>query len=56
MDSERCKFPECEQHAILEVGPTGEEEGFALCAEHRQLLLEDVDEFRRLWGAIDPRP
>lgn len=55
MESVQCKFPQCQQQAILEVGPQGEE-GIALCAEHRQLLLEDVDEFRRLWGAIDPRP
>ncbi len=49
-----CKFPDCQEPAILEVGPDGEE-GVALCAEHRQLLLDDPGEFRRQWGAVDPR-
>lgn len=49
-----CKFPDCQEPAILETGPAGEE-SVALCAEHRQLLLDDPGEFRRLWGAVDPR-
>jgi hypothetical protein len=32
------------------------EEGVALCGEHRDLLVSDATEFRRLWGALDPRP
>jgi hypothetical protein len=28
----------------------------ALCGEHRLLLLDDPGEFRRRWGALDPRP
>ena len=50
-----CKFPDCQEPAILETGPAGEE-SVALCAEHRQLLLDDPGEFRRQWGAVDPRP
>jgi hypothetical protein len=49
-----CKFPDCEDLALLDVGPAGEE-SVALCAEHRQLLLDDPGEFRRQWGAFDPR-
>jgi hypothetical protein len=49
-----CKFPGCEEPAVLEVGPSGEE-SVALCAEHRRLLLDDPGEFRRRWGAVDPR-
>jgi hypothetical protein len=49
-----CKFPDCHEPAILEVGPDGEE-SVALCAEHRRLLLDDPGEFRRRWGAVDPR-
>lgn len=49
-----CKFPDCEELALLEVGPAGEE-SVALCAEHRQLLLDEPGEFRRQWGAVDPR-
>jgi hypothetical protein len=29
--------------------------GIALCEEHRDLLIEDPTEFRRLWEALDPR-
>jgi hypothetical protein len=54
VDAVVCKFPGCEEQAILEVGPAGEE-SVALCAEHRRLLLDDPGEFRRLWGAVDPR-
>jgi hypothetical protein len=50
-----CKFPGCEREAVVPVLPTGEE-GLALCPEHRELLLDDPEEFRRLWGALDPRP
>jgi hypothetical protein len=50
-----CKFPGCERAAVVPVLPTGEE-GLALCPEHRELLLDDSEEFRRLWGALDPRP
>jgi hypothetical protein len=35
---------------------TTDEHVLALCSEHRQLLLEEPGEFRRLWGALDPRP
>ena len=50
-----CRFPGCERAAVVPVLPTGEE-GLALCPEHRELLLDDPEEFRRLWGALDPRP
>ena len=50
-----CRFPGCEREAVVPVLPTGEE-GLALCPEHRELLLDDPEEFRRLWGALDPRP
>jgi hypothetical protein len=50
-----CRFPGCRQEAVVPVLPTGEE-GLALCPEHRDLLLDDSEEFRRLWGALDPRP
>jgi len=50
-----CRFPSCEREAVVPVLPTGEE-GLALCPEHRELLLDDAEEFRRLWGALDPRP
>jgi hypothetical protein len=46
-----CKFPGCSEPEALE-----DEEGFSLCLEHRRLLLDDPGEFRRRWGAIDPRP
>ena len=55
LDAVPCKFPQCDQRAILEVGPDGAE-SVSLCAEHRRLLIDDPGEFRRLWGAIDPRP
>jgi hypothetical protein len=50
-----CRFPGCERDAVVPVLPTGEE-GLVLCPEHRTLLLDDPEEFRRLWGALDPRP
>jgi hypothetical protein len=50
-----CRFPGCEREAVVPVLPTGEE-GLALCPEHRTLLLDDSEEFRRLWGALAPRP
>jgi hypothetical protein len=43
----KCKFPECDRPAS--------EGSFALCPEHRRLLIDDPGEFRRLWGALDPR-
>jgi hypothetical protein len=49
-----CRFPGCGRDAVVPVLPTGEE-GLALCPEHRTLLLDDPEEFRRLWGALDPR-
>jgi hypothetical protein len=55
VDAVICKFPDCEEVATVEVGPEGQE-SVALCAEHRQLLLDDPGEFRRRWGAADPRP
>ena len=55
LDAVPCKFPQCQQPADLEVGPDGSE-GVSLCQEHRRLLVDDPGEFRRLWGAIDPRP
>ena len=54
-DKIECRFPGCELEAVVPVLPTGEE-GLALCPEHRTLLLDDATEFRRLWGALDPRP
>jgi hypothetical protein len=50
-----CRFPGCERAAVVPVLPTGEE-GLALCPEHRTLLLDEPEEFRRLWGALAPRP
>ena len=43
----KCKFPECSRSAS--------EGSLALCPEHRRLLIDDPGEFRRLWGALDPR-
>lgn len=51
VDASACKFPGC-----LRPKTVQDEEGLSLCAEHRQLLLDDPGEFRRLWGALDPRP
>lgn len=48
---EPCAFPACAGTAAG-AGITR----LALCAEHRLLLLDDPGEFRRLWGALDPRP
>ena len=48
---EPCAFPACASMAAAS--------GFtrvALCDEHRLMLLDDPGEFRRLWGALDPRP
>lgn len=50
MDAPTCKFPECAEPETLD------DEEFSLCLEHRRLLLDDPGEFRRRWGAIDPRP
>jgi hypothetical protein len=33
----------------------GADEGIARCEEHRDLLIDDPTEFRRLWEALDPR-
>lgn len=43
-----CPFPRC----------SSPQDGGDLpfCAEHRALLLDDPGEFRRQWGALDPRP
>jgi len=49
--TEPCAFPAC---AALASG--GGITRLALCAEHRLLLLDDPGEFRRRWGALDPRP
>ena len=49
-----CRFPGCQREAVVPVLPTGEE-GLAMCPEHRELLLDDPEEFRRLWGALEPR-
>jgi hypothetical protein len=51
----QCKFPGCDRPAEVVVMPSGEE-GVALREEHRELLLSDPTEFRRLWGALDPPP
>jgi hypothetical protein len=51
MIGELCAFPSCREAAT-----TGGDDGLSLCSEHRQLLLDDPGEFRRLWGALDPRP
>lgn len=54
-DTVQCKFPGCDKQAEIVVMPEGDE-GLALCSEHRDLLIDDAEEFRRLWGALDPRP
>jgi hypothetical protein len=54
-ETAQCKFPGCDRQADVTVMPSGEE-GVALCEEHRELLLSDPTEFRRLWGALEPRP
>jgi hypothetical protein len=47
-DVATCEFPDC---------PLAQDGGdLPFCAEHRALLLDDPGEFRRRWGAIDPRP
>jgi hypothetical protein len=48
---EQCIFPACGQ--TVDVIDASD---MALCSGHRQLLLDDPGEFRRLWGALDPRP
>jgi hypothetical protein len=50
-DHDRCAFPNCGQSA-----GSVEHNALALCPAHRELLLDDPGEFRRLWGALDPRP
>jgi hypothetical protein len=47
-DAATCSFPQC---ARPQDGGD-----LPFCAEHRALLLEDPGEFRRQWGALDPRP
>jgi anti-sigma B factor antagonist len=46
----RCVFPKCPAAGFVK------ENDLALCPAHRELLLGDPGEFRRLWGALDPRP
>jgi hypothetical protein len=46
----RCVFPSCAAPGFVK------ENDLALCPPHRELLLGDPGEFRRLWGALDPRP
>lgn len=53
-DTYKCKFPGCTKAAGVTVMDSGEE-GIALCEEHRDVLIEDATEFRRLWEALDPR-
>jgi len=48
VDDAVCAFPEC--------GAARDEGDLSLCHEHRALLLDDPGEFRRRWGALDPRP
>jgi hypothetical protein len=47
-DEAACAFPQCSQPQ--------EDGDLSFCVEHRALLLEDPGEFRRQWGALDPRP
>jgi hypothetical protein len=47
-DDTACTFPSCTEPRELGDLP--------FCAEHRTLLLDDPGEFRRQWGALDPRP
>jgi hypothetical protein len=51
VDSEPYAFPTCRGGATVDNAAD-----LALCRDHRQLLLDDPGEFRRLWGALDPRP
>jgi anti-anti-sigma regulatory factor len=44
-----CAFPGCAAAGFVR------ENDLALCPAHRELLLSDPGEFRRLWGALDPR-
>ena len=53
-DTYGCKFPGCPKAAGVTVVDSADE-GVALCEEHRDLLIEDATEFRRLWEARDPR-
>jgi anti-anti-sigma factor len=48
--SGRCAFPDCAAAGFVR------ESDLALCRTHRELLLGDPGEFRRLWGALAPRP
>ena len=50
-ERELCAFPACGQTV-----PVADWTDMALCPDHRQMLLDDPGEFRRLWGALDPRP
>ena len=50
-DAELCAFPACGA-AVAKAYALD----LALCGRHRELLLDDPGEFRRLWGALDPRP
>ena len=47
-DAATCSFPSCSKP----------QDGGDLpfCGQHRALLLDDPGEFRRQWGALDPRP
>ena len=45
----RCVFPNCVAAGFVR------ENDLALCPPHRELLLSDPGEFRRLWGPLDPR-
>jgi hypothetical protein len=45
-----CKFPQCNEPTTLEVEDRAQE-AFFLCAEHRELLLDDPGRFRRRWAA-----
>ncbi len=47
-DAGTCAFPECAQ--------PHDGGDLPFCPEHRTLLLDDPGEFRRRWGALDPRP
>ena len=50
-DAELCAFPACGA-AVKKAYALD----MALCWRHRELLLDNPGEFRRLWDALDPRP